>query len=113
MVCSVSCGGADDLPLQTQAQVQCAVLTPRGECWKPASGSSLVLAMGQASMGSLFNHICLGDFLGSLDLGQKVALRINRFQCFYGAFGTLLNSVFPFLLISNLYVLRDWTLRDL
>lgn len=86
------------------------MLTPRGECWKPASDSSLVLAMGQASMGSLLNHICLGHFLGNLDLGQKVALRINRFQCFYGAFGTLFNSVFPFLLISNLHVLSDWTL---
>lgn len=87
-----------------QGQVQCVVLTPRGEHWKAASGSSLVLAAGQASMASLLHHICLGDFLGSLDLGQKVALRINQFQCFYGAFGALphsLDSVFPFLLISN------------
>lgn len=102
MVCTGSCGGADDLPLQTPSPSPvCHVDSMWSGCWKPAPGSSLVLAMGQASMGSLLNHICLGDFLGSLDLGQKVALRINRFQCFYGEFGALLNSVFPRLLISN------------
>lgn len=84
-----------------QAQVQCAVLTPRGGCWKLASGPSPVLAMGQASVGSPLNHICLGDFWGSSDLGQKVAVRINRSQHFYGAFSALGNPAFPVLLIFN------------
>lgn len=86
-----------------------------GERWKPASGSPLVLAVGQASRGSLLHHICLGVFLDSLDLGQKEALEINRFQCFYRAFGGFPAPPPPKLSLSislnfQLHVLRDWTL---